>query len=582
MKKKFDELDESEIHVTTYKRKRNNGDVYLYRQYTYYDSDAGYSRTVKSELIGKYVGGKGELVSTRPKRKSAEKATATQKIQMAETLECDEIRAAKIHAGMMDILSFVGEQSGIDEDIFSGTDLPTAQKILSMARFMVANQSDSLAGVEEFQYTHLLPYGDGLNKDIYHALFKDVGIDETLKQTFFRCRLDREEDAAIFVAYDSTTQSTDSRWLKSARYGMNKSHDGRKTVKLVIVYSMTTNMPVCYYQQEGNIPDVITVDRLLDQLSALGIRRIVLVADNGYYSESNIDKMLGTGNDVLTRVETDTTWVRDILLEHHDELLSVSSALPGDYSMHGLCVEMFWNLEREDGTMEQIPFNLLLYHNLQLAADENAGLSETLHRYKAELENGKELKDYRKPEKTLIKKCLELTHDEQGVAVAFNNDGIKEASKLNGTFALFSTKYDDPVTTLGLYRKRGEIESMFRVFKEDVAGQTTHVWGDDTLDGKYFVEFVALCYEEYLGNKINEMKKGLGIPNGDPGHDKKTVLNGENRLKKWLESRSLKRILNWFDTNNQTIVSRKMEAKKWNSETTARDLLFLEKLGMEV
>ena len=582
MKKSFEDLTEEEIHITTSRRKRKNGDVYVYRQYTYYDKDAGYSRTVKSELIGKYIGGNGELVNTRPKRKSVSKLTAAQKINNIEKAGNEEaISAVKIHTGMMDIIAFAGEQSGIDEDIMNSTDFPTAQKILSMARFMVANQSDSLAGVEEFQYTHMLPYEDGLNKDVYYNLFKELGYDETLRQSFFRYRIDREDDAVLFVAYDSTTQSTDSRWLKSARYGMNKAHDGKKSVKFVVVYSMKTGMPLCYYQQEGNIPDVITLDRLLEQLSALGIKRIILVADNGYYSAQNINSILSTGNEILTRVETDTAWVRDVLLKEYDRLLSVSNALPDDYSTHGLCVEMIWDeLKSEDGLPKDTPFNLILYHNLQLAAEEKAALSETLHRYKTEIEEGRQLESYRRSERTLINKCLKIKHTQAGVTVAFNDRGIKEESKLHGTFALFSTGYDDPLTALRFYRKRGEIESMFRVFKEDVAGQTPCVSWEDTLDGKLFVEFVALCYEEYLSNRINKMKRELAVPNGDADHDKKRNLDNEKALKRWLESRSLKRILSWFDTNNRIIVSRKMETKKWNSETIARDRLFLKQLGI--
>ncbi len=78
------------------------------------------------------------------------------------------------------------------------------------------------------------------------------------------------------------------------------------------------------------------------------------------------------------------------------------------------------------------------------------------------------------------------------------------------------------------------------------------------------------------------MKQTLGVPTGDEKHDLKTNLDAEKRLKTWLEDRSIKRILNWFDTNDKIIVSNKMKIKRWNSEGIARDKLFLGKLGIEM
>jgi len=45
-----------------------------------------------------------------------------------------------------------------------------------------------------------------------------------------------------------------------------------------------------------------------------------------------------------------------------------------------------------------------------------------------------------------------------------------------------------------------------------------------------FVQFVALCYYEYLSNEIRIMKKLLGIKNGEPKHDAEVNLKLERKL----------------------------------------------------
>jgi len=60
----------------------------------------------------------------------------------------------------------------------------------------------------------------------------------------------------------------------------------------------------------------------------------------------------------------------------------------------------------------------------------------------------------------------------------------------------------------------------------------------------------------------------------------KTVMDSDKKLFNWIDSRSIVRILNWFDAYEQTTVSEKLKRKRWSSPQTARDKLFLGKLGV--
>ena len=60
----------------------------------------------------------------------------------------------------------------------------------------------------------------------------------------------------------------------------------------------------------------------------------------------------------------------------------------------------------------------------------------------------------------------------------------------------------------------------------------------------------------------------------------KKVLDLEKKLKHWLDESSIHTVLQWFDTVGGVCVSSKLAKKRWTTEITQRDRLFLEKLGV--
>lgn len=106
------------------------------------------------------------------------------------------------------------------------------------------------------------------------------------------------------------------------------------------------------------------------------------------------------------------------------------------------------------------------------------------------------------------------------------------------------------------------------------------MWNTGTLRGRMFVQFVALCYYEYYSNEIRKLRQLLGKPNGEPSHDTKDNLDDEKALETWLANTPIYLQLQWFDTVECTKVSSELQNKRWSTEITARDKMFLDKLGM--
>ena len=110
------------------------------------------------------------------------------------------------------------------------------------------------------------------------------------------------------------------------------------TVKFLVLFSLKTQMPVWFTKLPGNIPDVVTIKPVLDQLKALGVKKVTLVSDNGYYSENNLGEMLGQGYDFITLGNPDVTWVKDELDKVLPSLRNPARCCPFDLDIHGVTV----------------------------------------------------------------------------------------------------------------------------------------------------------------------------------------------------------------------------------------------------
>ena len=573
-----------EIKIRIIHNTQKNGDIYVYERKTVYDPDKKWNKVISAKLLSKIPKGTKISVPTRPKKPNLDK----------ESKVSGEITASRDHIGMMEIINHIGSASGIDDGIYGNTDIGTAQKIISIARYLLATNGQSLPGILTWQFNHPLPYEDGISEDVYHDLFVQIGRDESLQQNFFANRCDSIKERAV-LAYDSTTISTYSENQIEARYGYTKDEDGLKTIKLLTLYSIETRQPVAFTKQPGNLPDVITIENALKQLSALGLGGAEIITDNGYYSEHNLAALFLAHFDFVTLVKTSIKWVKTEIDSHLDDFDSVSSACPFDTETHGITLTLMRDfvkvrkyankksgLQRGDEEIFSKRVYLHLYFNSVRRAEEAASFDNDLIELRRNIEEGIKVEDLPQNTQNKAAKYLHIKRWGDKSYVTFNEATCREAKKYLGYFALVSNCEKDTFECLRKYRKRVSIESFFESMKQRADGTRVRVWDTDTLRGRMFVQFIALCYYEYLSNEIRNMKKLLGIKNGDPEHDSAANLSLEKRLKSWLDNTPIYLVLQWFDTVEGVKVSSKLISQRWTTEITLRDKLFLDKMGVKL
>ena len=560
---------------------QKNGDIYLMERKTQYDPEKKYNRVLSSKLISKIPKGEKNPVPTRPKAAKGHKSEA----------KSGKLSASRVHVGMMDIVDHIGAVSGIDAAVYASTDLGTAQKIISIARYLFASNGQTLPGIQTWQFTHPLPYASGISEDIYHDLFNRIGLDESLQQNFFkeRCSLLEGNDA---IAYDSTTISTYSENQIDARYGFNKAHDGLKTIKLLTLYSINSRQPIAFTKQPGNLPDVTAIENALNQLSVLGITDAEIVTDNGYYSETNLSEMLQRGFDFITLAKTTLKWIRPEIDKHMEKLGTIHSVCPFDISTYGITVMLKHEFDKvhkyashktgaEKGSTETFKRRIYLhiYFNATRQSEDRVAFENDLYELKTLIEGGTPVNELPESSQNKVSKYMKLRTWGNKTTVTFKDKACQDAYKYHGYFCIISNKEKDCFEALRKYRSRETIESFFESDKQRADGTRTRVWGSDTLRGRMFVQFVALCYYEYFSNQLRLIKPTLGIRDGEhTQHD----LEVEDKLKSWMNNTPAYLQLQWFDAVEEVKISSELRSKRWNTEVTERDRLYLTKLGMNL
>jgi len=571
-----------EIKTRIIHQVQKNGDTYILERKTLYDPEVKYNRVLSTKLISKIPKGETIPVATRPKRSKNKEPAAKSRI----------ISAKRMHVGMMDIIEHIGSVSGIDDTVYASTDIGTAQKIISLARYLLATNGQSLPGIQSWQYNHPLPYEDGISEDVYHNLFVQIGRDESLQQEFFRMRCE-SLPAGDALAYDSSTISVYSENQIEARYGFNKARDGLKTIKLLTLYSIGSRQPIAFTKQPGNLPDVVSVTNAIKQLSALGVNTTEIITDNGYYSERNFSDLLLAGFDFITLAKTNIKWIKPEIDKQMEALDDFKSLCPYDHTTHGVSVVLMHTFEKSrkyanhksgarKGDVETFTRRIYLniYFNLSRQNADKIALENDLFELKTLLESGTPIDGLSTAAQEKVRKYFIIKKRGNKVTVAANNKAIQEANKYHGYFVLVSNKEKDPFECLRKYRRRETIESFFEAEKQHADGTRARVWDTDTLRGRMFVQFVSLCYYEYFSEEIRKLKKVLKS-DINSGTLNSSDLKTTKKLSTWVNNTPLYLQLQWFDTVESVEISSKLRNRRWNTEVTACDALYLQRIGLK-
>lgn len=145
-----------------------------------------------------------------------------------------------------------------------------------------------------------------------------------------------------------------------------------------------------------------------------------------------------------------------------------------------------------------------LYHNSRAAAEDRDHFHEKLLEYKAEMESDNRVKEHEPHyQRFFIVKNTPV----RGRQVRFNSEAVEAYRNCYaGFFTLFTNDIKDPVAALEPYRNKDVVENCFDDLKNQLDMKRLRVHHSATMDGRLFLQFIALIYISAIRQKINSNK----------------------------------------------------------------------------
>lgn len=144
---------------------------------------------------------------------------------------------------------------------------------------------------------------------------------------------------------------------------------------------------------------------------------------------------------------------------------------------------------------------LHLYYNPEKAVEDEREFNRHLLCLKDELMTGKRVASHQSEyEKYFTIKETPV----RGLQVLPRQEILDEAKKRYGYFVLLSNEVKEATIALELYRNRDVVEKAFDNIEERLNGKRLLVSSNAALEGKLFVEFIALIYLSYIKKHMQD------------------------------------------------------------------------------
>jgi len=471
-----------------YQTNKKTGITYAYESISYWDKDKQQSRA-RRKCIGRIDPETRQIVPTRK-----------QKAPVSESF-VPIARTTRNFYGATYLFDHIGEDTGVTEDL--KTCFPdNYRQILSLAYYLILEDKNSLSRFPRWAAIHHHPHGKVISSQRSSELF--ASISEDARQKFFHLQGKRRVEKE-YLAYDSTSISSYSQCLRQVRYGRNKDHEPLPQINLALLFGQQSRLPFYYRKLAGNIPDVKTLRKLLADMNTLGYRKFKVVLDRGFFSAANINDLYKNHMKFLVGAKLSLKLVKVHLDSVRDEMRNWPH-YSQDYKLYAYSLPIAWDYVQDrpykkDTIKAKRRMYFHLYFSPERALEDETAFNRRMAELQVELESGRRHPDH---EKLYAKYFVVKTTPVRGAKVTAREEAMAEAKHNYGYFALVSNEIKDAIEALEIYRNKDLVEKSFANLKERLNLRRLAVSSEKSLDGKLFVQFVALIFLSCITRKMQE------------------------------------------------------------------------------
>ena len=362
------------------------------------------------------------------------------------------------------------------------------QQILCMAYYL-CQRGGPLSHCEPWSKSHVQPYTNVLTSQRISDILKVLGDDG--RQTFF-ARWGKKALENDYLCYDITSVSSYGELNEYANYDREKL----RQINLALLAAQKSQLPVYYNRLPGNISDVSTLHRFLKTFDYLNLPSLHLVMDKGFYSQKNVDELLVLRDKFIIAVPKNLKWVQQIIDENRDTIQNPECyrKIEGEI-LYARTMLYPW------GDMRRRCY-VHLYYNSYIAAATANDFTEQLLVCKQELESNQPVIEHEDAYNNFF---IVKETPVRGKKVLFNHEAIeKYRNRYAGFYVILTNDIKDPMEALRIYRDKDAIEKCFDDLKNQLDMKRLRVQSSTAMDGRLFVQFIALILTCALRKKMRD------------------------------------------------------------------------------
>ena len=402
------------------------------------------------------------------------------------------------------LLDKVAEETGVKSDLLKvfGGNKEKVSQILTLAYFPF---------IDNLSYSHLARWQKEVKAPTDISMTPKAvttltqSITEQNRMDLFRMRAARTGRDEL-CAVDSTSISSYGFNLVDIRWGRNKERLPLRQTVEVVVYSITSHMPIFYLELPGNMPDSRTMELIMKELEHAGFRNLILITDRGYESLKNLELYISRRQKVITSVKVGQG---DVL--NKIRTINLSSGIPEGMS-YDAQRELFYTQYDCKYSVKGNGDNLIdadrLKINLYFSVEGRARAVTVMQNDIAEqtsmarrlIESGEPIADRKSLAGQLNMLTLTLD-DKTQVLRKFEVNKEKRDLRLrtSGFFASKMIGLDlNPLQAMDNYGMRDEQEKCFQMQKGPLGQDRIRCWSESARHGRMFICFIGLILASYV------------------------------------------------------------------------------------
>jgi transposase len=326
-------------------------------------------------------------------------------------------------------------------------------------------------------------------------LLHELGRQERERFAFLKTWAKIHQDSE-YIVFDITSFSSYAKKLEGLEWGYNRDGESLPQINLGVLYGEPSSLPLFYTVYPGSIPDVRTLQNMVQMLEWLELSKALFVLDRGFFSSYNLKSMNERMRFVIP-FSFSNKKALELIKKHKRNLSDHSNAFRLNKQLL-YCV-------RDRVQIGEKRYSCYVYQNEKLRAEERERFLSQVLDIEQKLKepafaNKQDIETFLSETLRGWKTMFQITEKEGKVTIKRNEKGITDRLERMGTMILLSNRTMDGKEILHLYRRKDAVEKFFDAIKHELERKRLRIHTQETFEGRLFLDFVALILYAWISN----------------------------------------------------------------------------------